>query len=350
MTGPTTIRYGFLAYVSRSGSTMLGELLSRYEAICVCVEANLPKELFGLGAYENPIFQSADELLDYLGEISAYSKLPSWGLDCETVVEQLRDRLPGLTGRELVRGLMEAYRREHAPESSVCLYKGSPAMPWDGRELLAAFPDFRVIHLHRDPRAVYASQKRSINPYTGSAFSTSPLDTAEQWHRAMRESERADPDRWLDLRYEDVLASTDDCTGRVLEFLGIHDRKRSQTGALATQLPREERALHSRVAEDPDRERAHSWRSEITPRERRAIEVVLGDRLAQLGYGPVDRAGAVSRWQVLLAWRARRIARLARRAARLLLRLLSGDKRYWGKLRSMVGSRPGRGPRPERGA
>jgi hypothetical protein len=335
------IQFGFLTYVSRSGSTMLGELLSRHEAVCVCIEANLPKELFGLGAYRSPTFQTPEELRAYLRRVSTYSKLPSWGLKETELVEQLSESLPGLTGGGLVRALMEAYRLEHAPRSSVCIYKGSPAMPWDGRDLLQAFPDFRLIHLVRDPRAVYASQKRSINPYTGRPFSKGPLDAARQWYRSVVEAERIDSERWMNLRYEDVLDSHERCVEQVLTFLGASGGNRAEAGSLARHLPREEREIHRLVSEDPDRARANSWQSELSMKEQQKMEAVLGELLARWGYEGVSAPGLLERLRIRAAWRLKAASLWLRRASRLGIKLLTGDRRYWGKLRAMFRRRSG---------
>lgn len=330
------VRYGFLSYVSRSGSTLLGNLLSGHRDVCVCIEANLPKELFGIPPYSPPVFREAGQLSRYLDELSGYSKLNSWNLSRERVMQSLRNRIPGLTGRQLVQELMECYRQENAPDSRICLYKGSPAMPWDGPDLLEVFPGFRAVHLIRDPRAVYASQRRSVNPYTQRPFARHALQTAAQWQRAVGASARLHHSRWLEVRYEDLVLSTDRVLDEVLDFLGGERGESLMAGRLADKLPAVERQIHRLASDRPKEARIDSWRGDLTPAETGRIEVILRSDMEALGYECTQGIGALRATMIRARWACSRFIRQCDRLLRLPARIATDRSRYLRKLSGMA--------------
>lgn len=77
--------------------------------------------------------------------------------------------------------------------------------------------DVRIIHLIRDARGVMASSMKNMGIRAPEA--------AQSWCRELAEAERLrqqfDPERWLQLRYEDLCRKPDFELARVFRFIGV---------------------------------------------------------------------------------------------------------------------------------
>jgi hypothetical protein len=158
--------------------------------------------------------------------------------------------------------------------------------------LLDWFPNGRVIHMLRDPRAVYVSelrrrQKRPESvPYRQlvripPAFSAFVMQQVIWvWARAVdrhRALARRYPDRYRAVRFEDLVRDPRDTLEGLFSFLGV---------------PMEERVLQQKVVskgarvgqEGFDAEAADRWREEITPRAKGWIDGRLAGRMREVGY------------------------------------------------------------------
>jgi len=93
-----------------------------------------------------------------------------------------------------------------------------PVMNW-------AFPEMRMLIALRDPRDVVLScfmQKVPLTPISANWLSLA--DTAEYYARAMQtwiKVRNLTQSRWLEFRYEDVVADLEQNARRILEFLGL---------------------------------------------------------------------------------------------------------------------------------
>jgi hypothetical protein len=133
--------------------------------------------------------------------------------------------------------------------------------------LLASFADARVLHIYRDPRAVAASFSASTQHWTDHM---APELAAEMWRTevglALDKGVGA-PDRFLNIRYEDLVAHPVDGFRDVLEFLGE---------------PTEPLLPH--VLEATDRSRVDRWKEVLPPFEVEAVERICAELMSRLGY------------------------------------------------------------------
>lgn len=137
--------------------------------------------------------------------------------------------------------------------------------------LLRIWPDARFIHIVRDPRDVAHSCIRmgwAGNVWTG----------ARRWVAAERLwdelLETIPAARRIDVRYEELIRSTEAVLTRVCQFIGI---------------PYDPRMLDypSRTTyEHPDRSLTEQWRTTFSERELRLVEARTGPLLTARGYEP----------------------------------------------------------------
>ena len=164
--------------------------------------------------------------------------------------------------------------------------------------LARLFPAARFIHIVRDPRDCVLS--------TENAWGNAPLRTAQEWADRVRRCRTAGralgPTRFLELRYEDLVADVRGELTRVFDFLGV------PMPADAGRLRRAAENLGAaKGAREVIADNVHKWKAHMEPGLRRAIEEIGGDLLDVYGYEreyPTARRRSLSRAR-LLAYRLR---------------------------------------------
>jgi hypothetical protein len=168
----------------------------------------------------------------------------------------------------------------------------TPAHVRHGEILLRWYPDGRIIHMLRDPRAIYVSDLRRRRHYPGSApyrlLNRVPgalsavllVQTTIVWVDSvarMRENRRRHPNRYLVVRFEDLVSQPRAEVRRICRFVGI---------------PFEEPML-DRVVESHgqtlgssgfDAGAADRWRAQLSPPAAWWFRLWLAGRIRAAGY------------------------------------------------------------------
>jgi hypothetical protein len=149
--------------------------------------------------------------------------------------------------------------------------------------LWAAFPEAKVLHIVRDPLAVFASQKRLQEQAFGSFAAPRAVlrDLAASYRAALRWSRRT-PDRHHLLRYEDLTAAREEVMARVAEFLGIEPLPALLSPTLVGTPVGNNSAFTSDGVSVSHGERAGI----LTPGEREVVAACTGRLAERLGYAP----------------------------------------------------------------
>ena len=159
--------------------------------------------------------------------------------------------------------------------------------------LLEWFPDARIVHCMRDPRAVYVSDRRKyadatlplasrLARATGPLFQLyAALDVALQFRRAARLDRRYAarfPGRYLRIRFEDLVRDPVATVRRLSEFLGIafEPAMLEQPVANSSYVPRGEP-----LGIDPAS--ADRWRAHLHPLLDRWLRLWCGRDMRALG-------------------------------------------------------------------
>ncbi len=159
----------------------------------------------------------------------------------------------------------------------------SPQHSFAWRTITEAFPTARIIHLIRDGRDVAVSWKKA-------PFGARDYDTlARQWVAYIEAGEACGEalgrDRFLEVRYEDLLDDPEAVTRRIAAFLD-------------TAYHPDMVAFHQKQSDYPTDPRnrgnllrpiiaanAGKWKAEMSARDLRHFEAVAGPTLDRLGYG-----------------------------------------------------------------
>lgn len=274
----TSTRFLFVVGTGRCGSTLLEKILAAHPEVGWV--SNLPRRLARV-ARVLPLAQHPIEAYDLLAQqVSPMLVDPCRDLTADDAAPWLERRL---------RRFFDSHAQDEARPVFMHKFTGWPR----ARLLAAVFPDARFVHVYRDGRSVANSylQVSWWRGYRGvPEWSFGDLSEEErreweatdhswtylagfEWKRLMGafEAARAEigPERWLDLRYEDLVARPKEETAAVLRFVGLES-----WDGLDTTL--------SRLG--VSQERRDAYRDELRPEDVSLLESMLASTLARWGY------------------------------------------------------------------
>ena len=304
---PTEPEAIFVVGVPRSGTTMMRYLLETSDRIAIARENHFMGHILGRRGARH-FFRRAGELSDdgavrkivdmiYSGE---YERLAGWRrpspywywLKDSVTREEMERRL--LAAERTERGMFEAFLRVYAD------FSGKPVM---GEKtpthlnyvdtLIEWFPGAKVIHMLRDPRAVYVSdryrrQTRDRFPYNIMRRVPGLLESyllvlySVSWRRALRKHAqllRRHKGRYTIVRFEDVVRKPLETLPPVFEFLGV---PMPDTIATEVAVPQQHGMRASGEGIDP--KAADRWRDRIRTPARKFLELTLRGPMRKYGY------------------------------------------------------------------
>ena len=277
-------RYLFVLGTGRCGSTLLAEILAAHP------------EIGWISTLPDPLGRVARSIRLEPRPSEAYALLR------EQVSPMLVDPFRDLTAEDAapwIERRLQTFFDSRAQEQGrpVFMHKFTG---WPRARLLAAvFPEAKFVHVLRDGRSVANSyvQVRFWQGYRGvpgwtfgdlseeerrgweTANQSWPYLAGLEWKRLMdafeASREEIGAERWLDLRYEDLVARPDKETTSVLRFAGL-DR-----------WPGLERRLEKLGV---TRGRTDAYRDELRPEDVALLERLLAPTLERWGYAAGDEA------------------------------------------------------------
>lgn len=267
----------FIVGSGRSGTTMLRLMLDRHPDMAIPGESHFIPEIWA----SRRRYMSGD-LLDaqrLARHILSTEAVKWWNIPEEAVWQRLRlIENPGFADVVetiyLVYAEREGKRRWGDKTPNYVL-----SIPLIAR----LFPAARFIHLVRDGRDVALS---FLSIPTGP---DNIWQAARRWRRyvgAGRAAGRAlAPDRYLEVRYEDLVSRPEGELGRVCAFLDLRFDSIMLNPGESTLLKIQPswRFIHSRVVLPPT-VGVRDWRRDMTLADRMAFETVAGDTLTEFGY------------------------------------------------------------------
>jgi hypothetical protein len=158
-------------------------------------------------------------------------------------------------------------------------------------ELDRLFPDAQFIHLVRDGRACVASLQRP-------PFDLSPARAIVTWldamHACRRAARRLGPDRFLELRYEDLVTDTESTLRRLCGFLGepFDEAMLHPEDVVASHVPARFQQ-HGQIAAGVNPASLRAWERELPAGEVGCVERLGRRHLRRFGYVPTGAAASV---------------------------------------------------------
>lgn len=295
----------FVVGVSRSGTTLLRTILEQSERIAIAMENHYVGHLVrGYGAREQfrRLGQPSDDetvrrIVEFIysGEMQRRSRLreisPFWRwLIREIPPADVEQRL--LAAERSEKGIWAALLRLYADfHGRAVMGEKTPAHLAFVDTLLEWFPRAKVVHIVRDPRAVYVSDTRRRRgrrtaPYSWLmrlplAFESVMLvQTVLAWSAAARRHwrlVREHPGNYTMIRFEDLVRRPDEVLPALFDSLGV------ALPATVTDVKVVSRGFSMGEA-GFDAAAADRWREQIHPFAARFLRLFLGRAMRRLGY------------------------------------------------------------------
>jgi len=185
--------------------------------------------------------------------------------------------------QQLIAGLYQEYAKLHG--AHLAGDKSAFFFPLPLELLAQVVPHLKVIHIVRDGRDVCLSWQAI---WTGPETLT---EAAYLWRDHVRDKQRwgkAHPDRYLEVRYEDLLEDPQGVFNRLGVFLGLpRSDFAPERSAIAQVLA--EGATHHKVAEPLDSGNKEKWKYLMSDSDQALFEYHAGSVLRDNGYPTVDR-------------------------------------------------------------
>ena len=275
----------FVVGCARSGTTLLRTMLDGHPRLAVPDESH-----FVIGLAPRWWRPGATPTLD---DILAHPKVRAWDVDRV----MLRTRAEAVSPRgyaALVDAVFSAYADEHGKAR---WGDKTPGYVSYVPQLARMFPDARFVHLVRDGREVAAS----LAEWDWGARTA--VSGAWWWAHKVRvgrrDGARLGPERYLELRLEDLTAAPEATLRRLCAFLGEGFAPEmlaypDRVAASGRPVRRQERHLVQ-----PPTAGLRDWRSGLAVRDQQAVEEVCRPMLTACGYDtpaprPAARAYAVA--------------------------------------------------------
>lgn len=191
--------------------------------------------------------------------------------------------------RDLIGLVLHALAAARDPAGARCFLEKTPKNEAHLDEIFASFPQARVVHLVRDPRAVYLSNKRS------DAFRMEPDFAARQWVKSLgcilrQTTKFARAPQIQVVRYEDLIGRPRETLEGLCGFIGV-DFDEALTRPTVQGAPWRGNAYgeDATASSGIEASKADAWRGEITEEENRAIVAEARFEMSLLGY-PLEGA------------------------------------------------------------
>jgi len=288
-------RYAFVLGTGRCGSTLVHEVLARHPDVGFITNIDDRVGTSAAGRAQARLYRRLPVSATTKGRLRLAPSEAYRALEREVspiVADPARD----LEASDAVPWLAIRFRRffaERAVASGAPLFLHKFTGWPRARFIERVLPGSRYVHIVRDGRAVAASWLQTdwwrghLGP-TGWHFGPLPEPYAKEWEASGRSfvllaglawkllldafdgaRQQIDSTRWLEIRYEDVLADPRGRTADMLEFLGLPWSDAFESGFRSFRF---------------DGERAGAWRSVLGDDASAELDASLADHLVKRGY------------------------------------------------------------------
>jgi hypothetical protein len=263
----------FVLGVRRSGTTLLRVVLDRSPAIAI------PDESFFIPQLAHRHAGTVD-VESFLDDLRRIPQLAAWKVAADEFAARLR---PGMRAGEAIDAVFSAYAAKHGKP------RWGDKTPMYMRHLGLIdelFPDAQYVHLIRDGRdAALAFLDMPPGVVTKTwAHPRSAAGFACEWRTEVRRAQalgrKVDRTRYLEVRYEELVADTEGVTRSICDFAEIRFEPSMLEYAGAVDVS--EKPHHQRLLQPPTRG-VRNWRDQMSPDDASAFENIAGDLLSELG-------------------------------------------------------------------
>jgi hypothetical protein len=285
----------FIVGVQRSGTTLLRNILHAHPDVVVMYDCAFYKIL--AGKYKG--IACADLNIDeFIRDLYAVKRFNYQRISPEELKLHLEDECKCEDYAQAIRCVAGSFREQTKPAASIVGIKnpnGIYHLPF----IFENWPDAKVIHIIRDARGIYSSEKKK-NLERGGYHSGKYLWTVSSQYQQMTRVFNAyknDP-RVLNIYYERLVSNFEEGAQEICSWLGIdlsdeilnYDR----IGRQGQYVPAEEMWQHDLAFRRPSPERLRAYEHELSRSEIESMVLLQNENLSRFGY-PIQPGASLFR-------------------------------------------------------
>lgn len=271
------MRYAFLLYDSRSGSTLLSSLLNLFSGIVVTQESAFIPLVLENFSDENEL--STDKVIDLLYSEPQFC---DWNIS-KNILRSRLSALEELSYKTVFDTIIDEYlkvRGEGIPE--FLLVKG-PRYEFHFSALKSLYDQPVFINLLRDGRAVYNSKLNMVS-VSGLKMSNNVFQSAFEWKKKLK---GVADQSVITLKFEDLVNDSASVVDQLLDKLGVSASGREVSSSqeeFHKLIGKSQKHLHDNVKKVPDKSIAVKWKKHLSDGEIWLYEKMCGRELVENGY------------------------------------------------------------------
>jgi hypothetical protein len=269
----------FIIGVARSGTTLLSLMLDSHSRIAIPFESHFFVSYYR--QYNTRSLGGTDEARKIAQQILSEPYLRRWDLSVYPDELDLRN-CPNLPA--VIAEIYRVYAKKCGKDKDIWGDK-SPPYTQSVYILEKMFPTARYIHLIRDGRDVALSL---MNKLWGPGDFVSSI---EYWVRniscARRMLYMLPEDRYIEVRFEQLVADPESEIKRVVDFLGVEFEPamiHAYTDKASKKVGWEIDNIHSHLKEAPSTSQAFKWKHQLNSADQALAYEIAGKELEELGY------------------------------------------------------------------
>jgi hypothetical protein len=263
----------FITGFPRSGTTLVAAILDRHSSIAIPPETHFFEAMKLVDG--EPSRSSSTTLVEYLLNTPRMRDLGLHPTDVYPFLTQ-RPFLP----RDVFQAVLTAYRHRRGKP---LIGEKTPGHLMHATQLLTWYPRSKMIFVLRDGRDAVAS----ILNVAWRGHGIARLH-AVTWRRYIQFAERMRrdfPDRFLFVKYEDILLHPEEQVSRLDNFCNVLFEPAQVDASIVTHVvPQWENAWKSLAAHPFDLSRVGRWRTEFSQDDQWALNHTMAPYLQQFGY------------------------------------------------------------------
>ncbi|WP_027722511.1 sulfotransferase [Maridesulfovibrio zosterae] len=271
------MKYAFLLYDSRSGSTLLSSLLNLFSGIIVTQESAFIPLILENFCDEGQL--NTDHIIDL---IYSEPQFCDWNINKEMLREKLSS-LPRLSYKSTFDVIIDEYLKVRGEEYPELIIVKGPRYEFHLNTFKSLYDDPLFINLIRDGRAVYNSKLNMVS-VSGLKMSNNVFQSAFEWRKKLK---GVADQPVINLRFEDLVADNQSVVSCLLDKLAISASGReisSTQEEFHKLIGNSQKHLHTNVNKAPDKSIAVKWRKNLSDAEVWIYEKMCGKLLVENGY------------------------------------------------------------------
>ena len=274
----------FLAYINRSGSTLLSKELSKFEDIDVTLEGLETR--FTNVDYEKFLLSNEKDLDLWLDRIYAEKKFIAWNINRGELKNELLDFGFPINYNNFLTITINKYFENSG--SKILLYKDTGLFNNLDKSTVI-FPKSKYLFILRDPRAIFNSLSKSIDSITGKIMTDNVFEFAITYKSIIKkiifyQMNKKYSKSICIVIYEDLILFPDEVIKEIIKYFNVSVKTKKIPYDYEAFIPKEQKHLHKNIKNNLMENRINAWETELSKQNIWFLSFVLKNEIKRYHY------------------------------------------------------------------